>query len=91
YQFTLPESSEFSLFGIHSSKKLASMATPSVQEVLPRSLDSTSQPPSLFDGTTRFYLLFSFYGRSLIISCLHLEGKKCNFFFMALIYLSGDW
>ncbi|KAK4731032.1 hypothetical protein R3W88_024020 [Solanum pinnatisectum] len=29
------------------------MASPSVQEVLPTSLDSTSQPPSLFDGTIR--------------------------------------
>ncbi|PHT38361.1 Protein IN2-1 -like protein B [Capsicum baccatum] len=27
-----------------------------VQEVLPPSLDSTSQPPSLFDGTTRLYI-----------------------------------
>ncbi|KAH0634757.1 hypothetical protein KY284_037543 [Solanum tuberosum] len=27
-----------------------------VQEVLPPTLDSTSQPPSLFDGTTRLYI-----------------------------------
>lgn len=31
------------------------MAVTGVQEVLPPSLDSTSQPPSLFDGTTRLY------------------------------------
>ncbi|XP_016542452.2 glutathione S-transferase L3 isoform X2 [Capsicum annuum] len=30
--------------------------TRNVQEVLPPSLDSTSQPPSLFDGTTRLYI-----------------------------------
>ncbi|KAH0675848.1 hypothetical protein KY285_023649 [Solanum tuberosum] len=28
----------------------------SVQELLPPSPDSTSQPPSLFDGTTRLYI-----------------------------------
>ncbi|XP_010314303.1 glutathione S-transferase L1-like isoform X1 [Solanum lycopersicum] len=32
------------------------MASPSVQDLLPPSLDSTSQPPSLFDGTTRLYI-----------------------------------
>ncbi|XP_060201660.1 glutathione S-transferase L3-like isoform X1 [Lycium barbarum] len=32
------------------------MAATSVQEVLPPVLDSTSQPPSLFDGTTRLYI-----------------------------------
>ncbi|KAG8376489.1 hypothetical protein BUALT_Bualt09G0068800 [Buddleja alternifolia] len=31
------------------------MAAPSVQEVLPPYLDSTSEPPPLFDGTTRLY------------------------------------
>ncbi|XP_015060469.1 glutathione S-transferase L1-like [Solanum pennellii] len=37
-------------------KKQLSMASPSVQDLLPPSLDSTSQPPSLFDGTTRLYI-----------------------------------
>ncbi|CAA0836457.1 Glutathione S-transferase L3 [Striga hermonthica] len=32
------------------------MAAPAVQEVLPPSLDSTSEPPPLFDGTTRLYI-----------------------------------
>ncbi|KAK3012951.1 hypothetical protein RJ639_008988, partial [Escallonia herrerae] len=32
------------------------MATTGVYEVLPPSLDSTSQPPPLFDGTTRLYI-----------------------------------
>nr|XP_004253250.2 glutathione S-transferase L1-like [Solanum lycopersicum] len=32
------------------------MASSSVQDLLPPSLDSTSQPPSLFDGTTRLYI-----------------------------------
>ncbi|XP_016445314.1 glutathione S-transferase L3 isoform X1 [Nicotiana tabacum] len=32
------------------------MATSSVQEVLPPFLDSTSEPPTLFDGTTRLYI-----------------------------------
>lgn len=32
------------------------MATPSLIEVLPPSLDSTSQPPPLFDGSTRLYI-----------------------------------
>ncbi|KAL2502788.1 Glutathione S-transferase L3 [Forsythia ovata] len=32
------------------------MATHSVEEVLPPILDSTSEPPPLFDGTTRLYL-----------------------------------
>ncbi|XP_034687409.1 glutathione S-transferase L3-like isoform X1 [Vitis riparia] len=34
---------------------LASMAVTSAEEVLPPSLDSTSEPPPLFDGTTRLY------------------------------------
>ncbi|KAG5584477.1 hypothetical protein H5410_044911, partial [Solanum commersonii] len=37
-------------------KKSASMAFLIVQEVLPPTLDSTSQPPSLFDETTRLYI-----------------------------------
>ncbi|KAI3473241.1 hypothetical protein Pfo_030533 [Paulownia fortunei] len=32
------------------------MAAASVQEVLPPTLDSTSDPPPLFDGTTRLYV-----------------------------------
>ncbi|KAA8516500.1 hypothetical protein F0562_016994 [Nyssa sinensis] len=35
------------------------MASAYVQEVLPPSLDSTSEPPSLFDGTTRLYINYS--------------------------------
>ncbi|XP_057982952.1 glutathione S-transferase L3-like [Malania oleifera] len=36
------------------------MAAASVQEeVLPPALDSTSQPPSLFDGTTRLYISYA--------------------------------
>ncbi|XP_055809000.1 glutathione S-transferase L3 [Solanum dulcamara] len=34
------------------------MATSSVQEIRPASLDSTSQPPPLFDGTTRLYISY---------------------------------
>ncbi|KAI3706629.1 hypothetical protein L6452_24504 [Arctium lappa] len=32
------------------------MATSNVKEVLPPTLDSTSEPPAVFDGTTRLYL-----------------------------------
>lgn len=32
------------------------MAAPAVPEVLPPSLDSTSEPPPLFDGSTRLYI-----------------------------------
>lgn len=32
--------------------------TPSVQEIRPPSLDSTSQPPPLFDGTIRLYISY---------------------------------
>ncbi|XP_071710002.1 glutathione S-transferase L3-like [Rutidosis leptorrhynchoides] len=34
------------------------MPASSVKEVLPPALDSTSQPPSLFDGTTRLYISY---------------------------------
>ncbi|CDP06686.1 unnamed protein product [Coffea canephora] len=34
------------------------MAAPSVIEVLPPSLDSTSEPPPLFDGNTRLYVSY---------------------------------
>ncbi|WMV52323.1 hypothetical protein MTR67_045708 [Solanum verrucosum] len=34
------------------------MATPSVQQIRPASLDSTSEPPALFDGTTRLYISY---------------------------------
>ncbi|OVA09953.1 Glutathione S-transferase [Macleaya cordata] len=34
------------------------MATVSVQEDLPPALDSTSNPPSIFDGTTRLYISY---------------------------------
>ncbi|XP_028072440.1 glutathione S-transferase L3-like isoform X1 [Camellia sinensis] len=34
------------------------MATGSVQEVLPPALDSTSDPPAIFDGTTRLYISY---------------------------------
>uniref|UniRef100_A0A5B6YSR8 glutathione transferase n=1 Tax=Davidia involucrata TaxID=16924 RepID=A0A5B6YSR8_DAVIN len=35
------------------------MASASVQEVLPPALDSTSEPPLLFDGTTRLYVNYA--------------------------------
>lgn len=35
------------------------MATGNVQEVLPPALDSTSDPPSIFDGTTRLYISYT--------------------------------
>lgn len=35
------------------------MATACVQEALPPPLDSTSEPPPLFDGTTRLYINYS--------------------------------
>ncbi|PIA55730.1 hypothetical protein AQUCO_00700205v1 [Aquilegia coerulea] len=31
------------------------MASASVQEIIPKALDATSDPPALFDGTTRLY------------------------------------
>ncbi|KAL8484501.1 hypothetical protein ACS0TY_026984 [Phlomoides rotata] len=34
------------------------MAAPYVEEVLPPPLDSTSEPPPLFDGTTRLYTFY---------------------------------
>lgn len=34
------------------------MATSSVEEIRPASLDSTSEPPPLFDGTTRLYISY---------------------------------
>ncbi|XP_057981829.1 glutathione S-transferase L3 [Malania oleifera] len=37
----------------------ATMATGTVQEVLPPALDSSSDPPSLFDGTTRLYISYT--------------------------------
>ncbi|PHT98462.1 Protein IN2-1 -like protein B, partial [Capsicum chinense] len=40
------------------SKSATLMATPSVQEIRPSSLLSTSEPPSLFDGTTRLYISY---------------------------------
>ncbi|XWS56492.1 hypothetical protein CRYUN_Cryun09bG0089900 [Craigia yunnanensis] len=36
-----------------------SMATGSVQEDLPPALDSTSDPPPIFDGTTRLYISYT--------------------------------
>ncbi|OMP08103.1 hypothetical protein COLO4_06781 [Corchorus olitorius] len=35
------------------------LATGSVQEVLPPALDSTSDPPPIFDGTTRLYISYT--------------------------------
>ncbi|KAA8549529.1 hypothetical protein F0562_001453 [Nyssa sinensis] len=40
---------------IKTSAPIATMAVKGAQEVLPPVLDSTSDPPSLFDGTTRLY------------------------------------
>ncbi|KAK3034433.1 hypothetical protein RJ639_034670, partial [Escallonia herrerae] len=37
----------------------SAMATGSVQEVLPPALDSTSDPPAVFDGTTRLYISYT--------------------------------
>ncbi|KAJ9159995.1 hypothetical protein P3X46_025440 [Hevea brasiliensis] len=37
----------------------ASMATGSVKEVLPPPLTSTSDPPSIYDGTTRLYISYT--------------------------------
>ncbi|XP_058109939.1 protein IN2-1 homolog B-like [Magnolia sinica] len=37
---------------------LQAMATGKLQEVLPPVLDSTSEPPTLFDGTTRLYISY---------------------------------
>lgn len=34
------------------------MATRSVHETLPHELDSTSEPPAIFDGTTRLYISY---------------------------------
>ncbi|KAG9453785.1 hypothetical protein H6P81_006689 [Aristolochia fimbriata] len=37
---------------------LLAMATGKLQEALPPVLDSTSEPPSIFDGTTRLYICY---------------------------------
>lgn len=37
----------------------ATMATGSVQEVLPPAFDSSSEPPPVFDGTTRLYISYT--------------------------------
>ncbi|KAF7147511.1 hypothetical protein RHSIM_Rhsim03G0237900 [Rhododendron simsii] len=37
----------------------SAMATGTVHEVLPPALDSTSDPPAIFDGTTRLYISYS--------------------------------
>ncbi|KAK9282610.1 hypothetical protein L1049_010828 [Liquidambar formosana] len=43
----------------HRATISATMATGSVQEVLPPALDSTSDPPPIFDGTTRLYISYT--------------------------------
>ncbi|XP_022765287.1 glutathione S-transferase L3-like isoform X2 [Durio zibethinus] len=35
------------------------MATGNIQEILPAALDSTSDPPPIFDGTTRLYISYT--------------------------------
>ncbi|XP_010253430.1 PREDICTED: glutathione S-transferase L3-like isoform X2 [Nelumbo nucifera] len=54
------------------------MGIGSVQEVLPPVLDSTSAPPSLFDGTTRMYISYTCpYSQRLWITrnCKGLQDK----------------
>ncbi|XP_041026715.1 glutathione S-transferase L3-like isoform X1 [Juglans microcarpa x Juglans regia] len=41
-----------------TSPSSSSLAAASVQENLPPSLDATSEPPPLFDGTTRLYIAY---------------------------------
>ncbi|KAL8145750.1 hypothetical protein AgCh_003773 [Apium graveolens] len=40
-------------------RALVSAVAASLQEVLPPALDSTSEPPAIFDGTTRLYISYS--------------------------------
>ncbi|XAR56114.1 hypothetical protein NMG60_11036450 [Bertholletia excelsa] len=42
-----------------SSASASAMAARNVREVLPPALDSTSDPPALFDGTTRLYISYT--------------------------------
>ncbi|GAB4854886.1 Glutathione S-transferase L2, chloroplastic [Ancistrocladus abbreviatus] len=51
-------------FHLHHNNRIHSispstMATGSVEEVLPPALDSSSDPPSIFDGTTRLYISYT--------------------------------
>ncbi|KAF8395041.1 hypothetical protein HHK36_018980 [Tetracentron sinense] len=49
----------FPLFSKNTRARATAMATGSVEEVLPPALDSTSSPPSVFDGTTRLYISYT--------------------------------
>lgn len=56
----------------------SAIVTGSVQEVLPLALDSTSEPPAIFDGNTRLYISYTcpFAQRAWIArNCKGLQGK----------------
>ncbi|GAV84198.1 GST_C_2 domain-containing protein/GST_N_3 domain-containing protein [Cephalotus follicularis] len=57
YQTFISTNSKFKALTFHSSPSLA-MAIGYMKMVLPPSLDSTSNPPPLFDGTTRLYISY---------------------------------
>ena len=57
--FSLKNQAFISLRRPRSRTISAAMATGSVREVLPPALDSTSEPPPLFDGTTRLYISYT--------------------------------
>ncbi|XP_017253337.1 glutathione S-transferase L3-like isoform X1 [Daucus carota subsp. sativus] len=54
-------SSQHTLFSNYAPRRavVSAVAANSVQEVLPPALDSTSEPPAIFDGTTRLYISYT--------------------------------
>ncbi|RVX22809.1 Protein IN2-1-like B [Vitis vinifera] len=57
-----------------SISPLASMAVTSAEEVLPPSLDSTSEPPPLFDGTTSRNEILR--GKGMHLACGNRNGNR---------------
>lgn len=52
------QQTHYSNYALHRAV-VSAVAANSVQEVLPPALDSTSEPPAIFDGTTRLYISYS--------------------------------
>ncbi|GFP83730.1 glutathione s-transferase l3 [Phtheirospermum japonicum] len=69
------------------------MAASAVQEVLPPSLDSTSEPPPLFDGTTRLYtsLKCPFAQRVWIVRNYKVDAVYVPFIERFQIFLQEVW
>lgn len=61
HSFTSLQQTHYSNHAPHSHRVRVSAvaADRSVQEVLPPALDSTSEPPAIFDGTTRLYISYT--------------------------------